>query len=336
MLKTQRVGIQELNKLSAIKFLQLLKYFQEELKGILTKKHIKISEKIDGLGLRFGLNKEGKFFIESSRSEPVYNIGDFEEYTKNLKNVSIFQINRAKHYDDILKLLKNFKQLQEVLKKYNNKKGIKIIGECLYIPLAELKDNKIKFVNIYYDKNKLADKLTFIIFDIIDSEGKQYDNKEKIIKDLKEISNKNIKFTDSLINFDKIDLTIELNNINDLLKNYDNVIKILKSRKKELQMKKQEIIKLIEELKEKISKKILSLLKPKFGDEFEGVVIELLNKSEKYKIISDIFKTRFKEKQKRFKENFNFIKFKKFLQEEDITKCLNISLLSFLFYLHVF
>jgi len=72
MKKTKRVGIQHLNKLKPMDFINLVKMFKEEMGGKISDKNASISLKVDGFGCRFGLDPKDNFFLESSNSGPQF------------------------------------------------------------------------------------------------------------------------------------------------------------------------------------------------------------------------------------------------------------------------
>lgn len=183
---TPRVGIQHLDKLTPIKFLELVKIFNDEFKGVLKTNEIKVSEKVDGSSIRFGLDPKGKFFIESSYSGPLFKSGDFTNYviSRGYQPDELSQ-----NFENLFLLLKQHKPLYDVLKKHNTPNGIKVIGEMFYNPMAKVDDNKLKFVYIKYDKSKLANILTVIPFSTLPPE-----KAVELFEDLYKISNKDIRF----------------------------------------------------------------------------------------------------------------------------------------------
>jgi hypothetical protein len=286
---TKRVGIQHLNKIPPMEFLELLNYFKNDLKGIIKKEHITASEKIDGFGLRMGHDAEGKFFIESSHSGPVYDVGAFSKYTK-LKKGNVDDVSKA--YDIILKAFKKNKQLNKILEQYNDG-GIKVIGEMMYTPLGIVNKDKIRFIAIDYDKSKLGEVGTFVLFKVVDKDGNQLPDSAKIIKEIQGVSSKEYKFTGlPSIDIKNVNIKYEIDNFMKVFSKFKNVETILKSRKPADREAKNTIKQLVEKLQNEIGAKIIKGIKGgAFGPEIEGIVAELAN-GKSFKIISKTFTKR--------------------------------------------
>ena len=117
-------------------------------------KKINITEKFDGFGIRFGLDQDKRFFIESSRSGPVFDAGTFRNFAIK-KFGSSNPI--AEGYEDIFITLQQNPKLQAVLKKYWEPSGLKVIAEALYLPnkkeeIKEGDDDYVVFVATRYKK----------------------------------------------------------------------------------------------------------------------------------------------------------------------------------------
>ena len=160
---THRVGIQHLDKLTPTKFFELMYVFYKEFGGVLPSKKVKVTEKVDGSSIRFGVDAQNHFFIESSYSGPVYDEGDYTNYviSRGYEPNEISQ-----NFENLLKLLKPIKTLLEVLKKHNKGEGVKVIGEMMYNPMAKVDGKKIRYVYMNYDKSKLANVLTMVPFSV--------------------------------------------------------------------------------------------------------------------------------------------------------------------------
>jgi hypothetical protein len=217
--------------------------------GRLHNTNCEISEKIDGAGIRFGINNQ-RFFIESSRSGPIYDKRAFSKYTAEKKGAPD---KMSLGYDDMFNLLKSNKELQGNLEYL--KMNIKFIGEVLYNDFGEYSEDgtKIKFVNTWYNVNALGKKATFVLFDLIDENGVQLPYKDSIMKMITRVSsNENILFTTP-----KLECTFHLDLSKDLTR-------------------------------EGIHKKILqSFDRSKFGNEYEGFVVKTCDTT--FKVVTETF-----------------------------------------------
>ncbi len=290
--KTKKVYIDHLDKMKPLRFLEFAKKLDKEFGGILSRETISITEKIDGSALRIGQDKNGKPFIESSTSDSIFNVGDF--FARDISKGHSGEI--GKKFDNILKIFKDDKQVQAVLKKYNTN-GIKVIGEILYIPMGIEEVDKITFIRIAYDKSKLGTLLTFIPFEVADGDGNQHPEQVAILRDLIAISNSTRKIMKPSIKIDRdIDISMELKSFNDTLtKKYSDIETLLASRKKIDKDLKAVVIKEIEAFQKQIASKILSYIKAgSLGPDYEGIVINM-NDGTALKIVTDKFKaTEFK------------------------------------------
>lgn len=284
---TTKIFIDHLDKMKPLKFLELAKKLSDEFGGILSKEHIEITEKIDGSALRIGQDENGNAFIESSTSPSTYNPGEFtaraiaKGYSDSI----------GKHFDEILKNVKNDKTIQSVLSKFNDGKGIKIIGEILYLPLGIDEVDKIKFIRISYDKNKLGTEWTFIPFNVVYMDGTSHEKEEQVKQALYKISSEQRKYLKPTIKIPKdIDISIELKNVDGITKKYANIETVLASRKK-IDADLKEVIKNeIAEFQRLLAKKILQHVETGvFGKDFEGIVLKLSDGS-LLKIVTDNFK----------------------------------------------
>ena len=282
---TSRVGIQHIDKLSPTKFFELMYVFYKEFGGVLPKSKVKVTEKVDGASIRFGVDGLNNFFIESSYSGPVYDEGDYTNYVIS-RGYEASEI--SQNFENLLKLLKTNKPLLALLKKYNKGQGVKIVGEMMYNPMAKIDGKKIRYVYMDYDKNKLANILTVVPFSI-----EPDDIDRSIIKELVKISTKDIRF-DKIrsIETKTIDLSFEVKNIETLLINFDQTLANLKSRKK-VDKEEKEILKgIIQSTQTQVRNKILSYIKSgTYGTEFEGVVLDIMGTAT-LKVTSNIFRKR--------------------------------------------
>jgi hypothetical protein len=283
---TNRVGIQHLDKLTPTKFLELMYVFYKEFGGVLPKSKVKVTEKVDGSSIRFGVDGKNNFFIESSYSGPIYDEGDYTNYVIS-RGYEANEI--SQNFENLLKLLKSHKALNEVLQKHNKGEGVKVIGEMMYNPMAKVNGNKIRYVYMDYDKSKLANVLTVVPFSV---EPEDID-KKALIQDLMAISTKDIRF-DKIHQIDtsNIDLSFEVKNIETLLKNFDQTLAALKSRKKADKEEKEILKGIIQSSQAEVREKILSYIKNgTYGEEFEGVVLEIIGTAA-LKVTSNTFRKR--------------------------------------------
>ena len=283
---TNRVGIQHLDKLTPTKFLNLMYVFYKEFGGVLPKSKVKVTEKVDGSSIRFGVDANNNFFIESSYSGPIYDDGDYTNYVIS-RGYEANEI--SQNFENLLKLLKSNKELNAILKKYNKGTGVKIVGEMMYNPMAKVKGSKIRYVYMDYDKSKLANILTMVPFSI---EPEEID-KKSLINEMVAISTKDVRFDKvRSIATNNIDLSFEVKNIETLLKNYETTLAALKSRKKADKEEKEILKGIIQSSQKAVREKILTYIKSgTYGEEFEGVVLEIIGTAS-LKVTSNTFRKR--------------------------------------------
>lgn len=287
---SKRIGIEHLNQLKPTDFINLVKFINDELGGKISDKNASMSVKVDGFSLRFGLDKEGEFFIESSNSGPQFVGGAFSQYTIN-RHGENNPISIA--YDTIFKDLKSNKKLQKILKD-NNENGIKVICECLYTPIGKVVGDKIRFVAIDYDKNKLGGEATFVLFKAQDAEGHNLDN--SILNDIKKLSDSKFLFSDANTSIDEVDFSVEIKDVLKFAAQYPDLDTVVKSRKQKDKYTKNLIKDTLKDYQDKMGKKLLKAVRDgKFGNEFEGIVIQLLS-GKTFKVISKEFSSRKNEK----------------------------------------
>jgi len=325
--KTKRAGVPHLDKevmgIKTTDFLDIINFIEKNDSSI-TPEIASVTEKADGFGLRFGLDEKGKFFIESSHSGPVFDVGAFAAYTKK-KFGTANEI--SKGYDDILERLSKFKKLLDILRKYNTPTGIKIICEAFYLPNGKSKtpvSQDVKFVAIQYKRDLLGNWASFILIDVQDGEGHQHPKSKKIISEIKAISDKNIIFDDTIVKvFKKVTLKNEIKQIKKAVdvieKKHKQKIKDVlldKSRKRPAVQKRKEIKAEILKFQKKVANKIRgSFVTGKWGSEMEGIVINLSN-GRMFKVITDLF-TKSKElaRKDRLKESSSLAEYLYMLEE---------------------
>jgi hypothetical protein len=129
-----------------------------------------------------------------------------------------------------------------------------------------------------------------VLINVISGDGEQLE--KDILSDIKDISTPEFKFDDSKVSIKDIDFNIEISNVLKFVKKYPDLDLIVTSRKKKDKELKELIKSTLISYQERMSKKILKSIKDsKFGDEFEGVVIKLLN-GKTFKVIHNDFSSR--------------------------------------------
>lgn len=288
--KTKRVSMQHLQKIKPLDFIQLMSYFKDDLKGKLHAGNVSVTIKADGFGLRFGSDRNKKFFIESSNSGPQFNLGAFAAFDK-ARHGSATPISAG--YDDIMQRLSKFRPLQKLLGDLvdTHGMGIKVVCEALYVPNGVVEGDKIKFIAINYDKKKLGKVATFVLFDILDETGKSLEDSKVIIEELKKLSNADLKFDDPKISPKALDINVEISDFFGMINTHEDIERILTSRKRADKEMKAALQDAIQEYQEKLGKKLLTVVHDaKFSDEFEGIVVQLAS-GMTFKVVSQTFKT---------------------------------------------
>ena len=125
-----------------------------------TLNNIPINLKVDGAGIRFGRDEQGRAFFMTSRvTKPLYaeNIGDFERYGKS-QNQTPEQLARTVNYDKALATIVNSKFINAL------PKDTIVQAEMLFNDMAEKTRQGYKFVNISYDPKRLGSEMTLVPF----------------------------------------------------------------------------------------------------------------------------------------------------------------------------
>jgi hypothetical protein len=168
----RRVGIQHLYnpgnsmEIKDIDFIQLCKEIMEDggnLAGA------DLSLKVDGAGIRFGKNEQGKpFFMTSKVTEPKYieNYGDFEAFGRSTGQ-SDDRLEFTKNYDAALKTILTASFMKKL------PADTIVQAEMLFNPMAKKDSDGYTFVNIPYDPKKLGSDMTLVPIFV-----KQYSNGE--------------------------------------------------------------------------------------------------------------------------------------------------------------
>lgn len=262
-----RQGVVHLQNMKDVEFAELVKKIKNELKGKLD--NVQMTLKVDGLGARFGKDKSGRPFFESSRSGPIFNPGSFSSYAEK-KGLTGELLDRAKHYDELFNKIIN----SPFMKKMPN--NTKVACEILYNPMAQSEGDALKFVTVKYDKNKLGNTMTIVpLYTEISSTGAPHPKSNDIKEMLLAHSTDDIKFIDNRLyvtgNFD-------VNAIIDPVASLDdNAIATLQSRKKVDIDDKNRIKELIKNVKNQLADFIINhkgvIGKHKLGTDIEGYII---------------------------------------------------------------
>lgn len=308
--KTERVGLAHLYHekygMSPLEFIDIVNWVEEQADQKIGPANSVFSEKADGIGLRFGLDENDRFFLESSRSGPQFDKGSFGKFAIG-KSGKTNKISDA--YDDIHATLFDDKVLNAILKKYNTN-GVKVVGEGFYLPNGvDHDDDKdlVKFIATYYRKDKLGSWATFVLFDVLDGNGSKHPDADKIIKAIKTLSNKKVTYEDSSTDVnDSVDFKAEIKELRTLIASIEkkeartiNDILTDKSRKRDATTKRKEIKAEVLKIQKLFADKLGKLIKGKWGPQLEGLVVQLANGTA-FKVISDTFK----EQKKDFKSIF--------------------------------
>jgi len=273
--------------------------------GIIQPANSSLSEKADGMSVKFGVTTNDEFFLQGSGKNAFSTSGDFTGTIKHDLTRNAFESN----FQRIKKLV--FKQLLKY-KKHYELNGIRIQAEWLYSPFALHRDNLpgvVYFVATNYEKDKLGEWSTFPIINITDIEGAELPAiiSSSIEHMLTSLSNDDVKFLPLNIEvFEPINLSSDVHTavqqIKILTSQIPNYVEILSnpSRKREDQQNKKELLEKIKlmflPIQRDMHNKILkaaAVIGGKLG-EFEGIVVKLKDESNKpflFKVINTKFHT---------------------------------------------
>lgn len=264
-----RQGIQHLQKMNDLEFINFVKKLKHEMHGKLGP--IKMTLKVDGLGARFGKDRDGNPFFESSSSGPIFSSGSFTGYAIK-QGFTGERLQRAAHYDDIYELIVNSTFIQQL------PNDTKVNCEVLYNPMAEESERGFKFVTVEYDKSKLGKVMTIVPFDSeVASSGGPHPRSEHIKDFLIKIGGEGgIKFVDDRLKYiEDIDINAEIDPILSMID--AAMIAKLSSRLKVDAAEKQQIKAFLQAAKDSISELILNhpsiIGKEQLGKNIEGVII---------------------------------------------------------------
>jgi len=284
----KRVGLEHFHTMKSHLFIDWIDSVKKDAKSKL--KNIKSVLKVDGLSFKFGKDINGKVFIEGARTGPQFDIGAFKSYAQSKQSIPEI-VARAAHYDDILEFFKFDKSIMTAVP--NN---TKIYCELFYNPMAHSSDSTgIQFVTIKYDKAKLGSLMTILPYGVFDAKtGQHHSDEKKILDNLYKQSNPKVKIIDPSLKMDEINIETMINPLDSLLKDKEETKKILQSRKAINKEHRQNLLTIIQTVKDSLSKHLLfnpafcgldKLCEPEKG---EGIVLHLPQGS--FKITSDEFR----------------------------------------------
>lgn len=304
----QRVGIQHLYSeykpeqysMDFDNFNKLVKALKNA-EGIIRPGNSSISEKADGMSVKFGITPDNKFFLQGSYSGPVTD-GNFKNKIQHEPTRQAFEDNFPKIKKLVFKTLLRYKKDLDL-------NGLRVQAEWLYSPFALHRENApgvVYFVATNYERDKLGTWSTFPLITVTDFNGHELSGEVKslINKSLIDLTTDDVKFIPLDIDvFDSINLKYETDNASQEIRmfelqnpNYEEVL-YNTSRKREDQIAKKEMkehLKTIllpyqRRMHMKILRKI-GKLAGKLG-EYEGLVIKISQPSDSFtfKVISPTF-----------------------------------------------
>lgn len=296
VMASPRQGIAHLQKMNDIEFINFVRSIKNDLKGKLN--NVGMNLKIDGLGARFGKDKNGKPYFESSHSGPIFVGGMFSRHAES-KGFTGEKLERARHYDNIFHSITQSDFVERL------PDDTKVNCEILYNPMAEVTDVGLKFVSVSYDKNALGRLMSIIPFEVtVASTGEPHPLNDKIIKMLYKSSTDSVKFIDNTLTQEG---DIDVNAIIDpVLSLNDKSIAILQSRLKSDREEKQQLKAFIQTVKEELADFIINhpgiIGKDKLGKDIEGMVIKPQGASP-FKVTTPDFKAKLADKMQSRKQN---------------------------------
>lgn len=265
---SRREGIDHLQKMKDIEFIEFFSKVKKELKGKL--KNVPVQLKVDLLGFRFGKDSSGKIFVESSRSGPIYDEGSFSKFTSAKGTADKIMLDRAAHYDDILKYFKNA-NISKILP--NN---TKVVVEVGYNPLADESEDWITFVTVRYDKSKLGSLMTLFPHKVlVASSGDTHPQEKDILDSLYKMSTDKVKILSPSLETGDIDISGFLDPLDSI---DDRTKEVLLSRKAIDKPEKKAIQELLQKVKNELADYLLNLpLKGKdmIGSDIEGLIMNI-------------------------------------------------------------
>jgi hypothetical protein len=232
-----------------------------------------INLKVDGAGVRFGKDEQGKpFFMTSKVTDPKYaeNYGDFEKYGRSMGQ-DPERLSFTKLYDEALKTIVT----SDFIKRLPNDTIVQ--AEMLFMPMGKRSDNGIVFVNIPYDQKKLGTIMTLVPFSVKTySTGEPRPDAAKIKYELLRDSTKEIKIVNNQLKQRDLDVS---SIVDPIVNNADALLAAVKSRGESAQKAKAKEI--LTHARKELSDAIINSPrlegKDQLGKIIEGLVINLPN-----------------------------------------------------------
>ena len=231
--------------------------------------NVPINLKIDGAGIRFGKNEQGKPFFSTSKVSEKYieNIGDFEKFSRETGKDQE-RIDFAKNYDNAMKII-----LTSDFVKLLPPDTI-VQAEMLFMPMGKKDGDSVTFVSIPYDVNKLGTAMTLTPFSIKTySTGEPKPNADKIKEALLKTSNSQVKMINNRLSQSDVDVS---KIVNPIAKNATELLSAVKIRgENPAKTKAKEIL---SAARQQLSLAIINSPiagKDQLGKNFEGLVLNL-------------------------------------------------------------
>lgn len=270
---TRRTDIKNVADMSRRQFLSFIQQLVDHKTTAFTDANFVVTEKVDGMSIKFGIDENGESFIESSYVGPVTQVGQYSALVRE----------RYPHVSDD-RIPVGIDYMHHCLKSSLNDDDLmrlspfKIVSEALFIPLAvEISSSTVKFNIVEYDTNRIGILGSFAIIDIQDVNGERHPHSADIQRWLR--SNDYVKFvyphaTQSAKH------TVTIDSFQHSMRQSLNAIspdymRILSSRSAKYAQTKQIIERTIDHFKKYLSEYLLLSYKGGvFGDEIEGLVFK--------------------------------------------------------------
>lgn len=232
--------------------------------------NVPINLKVDGAGVRFGRDAQGRpFFMTSRVNEPKYidNYGDFEAYGRS-QGQSEERLNFTKNYDEALKTILTSDFMRDI------PPDTIVSAEMLYNPMAKKTPDGYEFVNIPYDPAKLGREMTLVPISVKEfSTGQTRPDEAKIKKQLVKDSTEDVKLMTNTLPHKGIDVR---KIVNPIIKNEEALTQALSTRGNSPDKEKAKAI--LSKARQALSNAIIKGDLPgkdQLGDTIEGLVINM-------------------------------------------------------------
>ena len=270
VISSKRKTLLHLQNMKPIEFIEWIKGLHDDFGGVLS--DLEVTLKVDGLGARFGKDKNDRFFFEGSRTGPIFEPKSFSKHAKE-KGSKEEIVARAGHYDDMFDTLQSSKLMKAI------PNDTKVVCEVFYNPMGVEQGNNITFVSVKYDKSKLGSLMTIVpISVLVASSGTEHKDAHNILEKLYAASDSKIKVVNPKLETGKIDIRAHTRPI---LKFGEQEIATLKSLKATDKPAKQALLTAIQKAKEELAEYLLhhpSIKgKEKLGKDIEGLVLKAGN-----------------------------------------------------------